>query len=157
MRHTCRALLVVAVLSTGVLSAAEEFNITEFGATANDATDDTSAIEDALTACGQVGGGTVFVPAGTFILCRRNAESPILEVPPNTTVRGEGTASTLKFAAGVNESNFWRMIGAPVAGGTKNVVIRDLHLDGSNTHPKYDKGKTRMAPSFSGRRGAHSG
>jgi hypothetical protein len=143
MRHTCRALLVVAVVSTGVLSAAaEEFNITEFGATANDATDDTSAIEDALTACGQAGGSTVFVPAGTFILSRRNAESPILEVPPNTTVRGEGTASTLKFAAGVNESNFWRMIGAPVAGGTKNVVIRDLHLDGSNTHPKYDKGKT---------------
>jgi len=143
MRHTCRALLVVAVVSTGVLSAAaEEFDITEFGATANDATDDTSAIEDALTACGQAGGGTVFVPAGTFILSRRNAESPILEVPPNTTVRGEGTASTLKFAAGVNESNFWRMIGAPVAGGTKNVVIRDLHLDGSNTHPRYDKGKT---------------
>jgi hypothetical protein len=143
MSRICRALLVVAVVSTGVLSAAaEEFDITEFGATANDATDDTSAIEDALTACGQAGGGTVFVPAGTFILSRRNAESPILEVPPNTTVRGEGTASTLKFAAGVNESNFWRMIGAPVAGGTKNVVIRDLHLDGSNTHPRYDKGKT---------------
>jgi hypothetical protein len=153
MRHTCRALLVIVVVSTGILSAeilsaeiqsasGKEFDITEFGATANDHTDDTSAIEDALTACGQAGGGTVVVPTGTFILSRRNAESPILEVPPNTTVRGEGTASTLKFAAGVNESNFWRMIGAPVAGGTKNVVIRDLHLDGSNTHPKYDKGKT---------------
>tara|TARA_R110002073_G_scaffold41701_12_gene117637 strand:+ start:84 stop:938 length:855 start_codon:yes stop_codon:yes gene_type:complete len=34
------------------------------------------------------------------------------------------------------------MIGAPVNGGTKNVVIRDLHLDGSNTHPEYVKGET---------------
>ena len=63
-------------------------------------------------------------------------------MPPNTTLRGEGPASTLKYAAGVNQSNFWRMIGAPVGAGTKNVVIRDLHLDGSNTHPKYVKGET---------------
>lgn len=141
MRHICKVFLVILVVSPGALSA-EEFDITKFGATANDETDDTSAIEDALTACGQAGGGTVVVPAGTFILSRRNAESPILEVPPNTTLRGEGTASTLKFADGVNQSNFWRMIGAPVDGGTKNVVIRDLHLDGSNTHPKYVKGET---------------
>lgn len=119
-----------------------EFDITKFGATPNDESDDTTAIENALTACADVGGGTVVVPAGTFILSRRNAESPILEVPPNTTLRGEGAPSTLKFAEGVNESNFWRMIGAPVNAGTKNVVIRDLHLDGSNTHPAYIKGET---------------
>ena len=34
------------------------------------------------------------------------------------------------------------MIEAPVKGGTKNVVIRDLHLDGSNTYPQYVKGET---------------
>lgn len=136
--------IVVLLLITNVSSRlpAAEFDITRYGATSNDKTDDTTAIEDALAACGQAGGGTVFVPAGTFILSRRNSESPILEVPPNTTLRGEGTASILKFDAGANKSNFWRMIGAPVAGGTKNVVIRDLHLDGSNTHPAYIKGET---------------
>ncbi len=121
---------------------AGEFEITRFGATADDQTDDTAAIEAALAACAQADGGTVVVPAGTFMLSRRNNESPILEVPPNTTIRGEGAASTLKFAAEVNQSNFWRMIGAPVDRGTNNVVIRDLHLDGSNTHPKYVKGET---------------
>ena len=122
--------------------SAKEFNITEYGATANDDTDDSTAIEKTLSACGKAGGGTVFIPAGTFILSRRNNETPILEVPPNTTIRGEGAASILKFDSKVNQSNFWRMIGAPVDGGTKNVVIRDLHLDGSNTHPKYVKGET---------------
>ncbi|MFT5467961.1 MAG: hypothetical protein ACI8UO_003069 [Verrucomicrobiales bacterium] len=134
----------IALLSTLALSpaAAEVFDITKFGATANDNTDDTTSIENALAACGEAGGGTVLIPAGTFILSRRNAESPILEVPPDTTVQGEGTSSILKFDPAVNTSNFWRMIGAPVATGTRNVVIRDLHLDGSNTHPKYEKGET---------------
>ncbi len=123
-------------------SMAAEFDIRQFGATPDDETDDTTAIEDSLTACAEAGGGTVLIPAGTFMLSRRDNESPILEVPPNTTIRGEGAASTLKFAPRVNHSNFWRMIGAPVDGGTRNVVIRDLHLDGSNTHPKYLKGDT---------------
>jgi hypothetical protein len=134
--------LLMLICNVSSRLPAAEFDIIRFGATPDDETDDTAAIEDALTACGQAGGGTVFVPAGTFILSRRNSETPILEVPPDTTLRGEGTASILKFAAGANKSNFWRMIGAPVAGGTKNVVIRDLHLDGSNTHPKYVKGET---------------
>ncbi len=133
---------LVSLVALASSASAETFDITSFGATANDVTDDTTAIENALTACAEAGGGTVFVPAGTFFLSRRNAETPILEVPPNTTFRGEGPASTLKFDPGVNQSNFWRMIGAPVDGGTRNIVIRDLHLDGSNTHPQYVKGET---------------
>jgi hypothetical protein len=133
---------IICLVAFVATSSAKEFDITEYGATADDDTDDTTAIEDALTACGKARGGTVFVPAGTFILSRRNSESPILEVPPNTTLRGAGAASILKFDPKANQSNFWRMIGAPVDGGTKNVVIRDLHLDGSNTYPKYVKGET---------------
>lgn len=140
MKRLLLTLVCLIALASSV--SAETFDITAFGATANDDTDDTTAIENALTTCAEAGGGTVFVPAGTFILSRRNAESPILEVPPNTTFRGEGPASTLKYAAGVNQGNFWRMIGAPVDAGTQNIVIRDLHLDGSNTHPKYVKGET---------------
>jgi len=136
------ATILSLLVGVTIPAMAGEHDITEFGATAGDQSDDTTAIENALTACADAGGGTVFVPAGTFILSRRDSESPILEIPPNTTLRGEGAASILKFAAAVNQSNFWRMIGAPVKGGTKNVVIRDLHLDGSNTHPEYVKGET---------------
>jgi len=137
-----RLIPVVLCAYAPTTAHAEEFRITNYGATANDQTDDSSAIEDALAACGEAGGGTVFVPAGTFLLSRRNNESPILEVPSNTTLRGEGSASILKFFPDVNQGNFWRMIGAPVNRGTQNVVIRDLHLDGSNSFPKYIKGET---------------
>lgn len=132
--------LTIWILSCGVSAA--EFDITQFGATPNDQTDDTGAIEDALAACGEAGGGTVSIPAGTFLLSRRNNESPILEIPSDTSLRGEGAASILKFDPRVNQSNFWRMIGAPVATGAKNIVIRDLYLDGSNVHPRYVKGET---------------
>ena len=124
------------------IAVAETYDVTKFGAVPNDDVDDSASIEKALTACEQSQGGTVLIPAGTFILSRRNNESPILEVPPNTTIRGEGAASILKYAPEVNQSNFWRMIGAPNATGTHNVVIRDLHLDGSNTHSAYIKGET---------------
>ena len=137
--------LLFAVFSVAATAAlqAEIFDITAFGATADDDSDDTHAIEKALAACGEAGGGTVLVPAGVFLISRHGAESPILEVPPNTTLRGEGNASTIKYTEAVNEGNFWRMIGAPVATGTSNVVIRDLHLDGSNKWPAYVKGETK--------------
>lgn len=136
------ASFIIAMFLFNVSVQAREFEVTKYGAVPNDAGDDTTAIENALIACREVGGGTVFIPAGTYILSRRKNETPILEIPANTTLRGEGAASILKFDPKVNQSNFWRMIGAPVDGGTKNVVIKDLHLDGSNTHPRYIKGET---------------
>ena len=135
--HPCLLLVGLPLAGFG-----ETFSITDFGATPNDDTDDTKAIERALAACGEAGGGSVFVPAGVFLLSRHGPESPILEVPPRTTFYGEGPASTLRFTEAANEGNFWRMIGAPVATGTRDVVIRDLHLDGANTFPAYVKGET---------------
>ncbi|QDU37520.1 Pectate lyase superfamily protein [Maioricimonas rarisocia] len=127
---------VIAAANAG----AAEFDITDYGASADDDGDDTGAINAALQACGEAGGGTVIVPAGTFLVSRQGSESPILEIPSNTTVRGAGDGSILKFAAGVNDSNFWRMIGA--SQDCHDITIRDLHLDGSNTHQRYVKGET---------------
>lgn len=115
------------------------FDITAHGATPNDDTDDTLAIAAAFKACHEAGGGTVFIPRGTFLVVRQGAESPILELPSNATVHGEGAASVLKFGPGVN--NFWRLLGAG-KDGCRHTTVRDLRLDGSNTQPRYEKGKT---------------
>ena len=42
------------------------FNIEDYGAIGNDSTDNTTAIQDCIDACLADGGGTVFVPPGTF-------------------------------------------------------------------------------------------
>ncbi|MBI3881453.1 MAG: right-handed parallel beta-helix repeat-containing protein [Verrucomicrobia bacterium] len=133
-------LILAALLGAALLAHAAEFNIVKFGAMPDDATDDTPAIRAALKACADAGGGTVLVPAGTFIVARKGIESPVLNLPSNTTLRGGGAASILKFAAKVNDSNFWRMLGA--SNDCHDIIIRDLHLDGANTHTNYVKGKT---------------
>ena len=137
LRPSVFAVLAVSVFANSLLAAT--FNIVDYGATPDDDTDDTVAIAKALAASDAVGGGTVFVPAGTFLITRQGAESPILMLPSNTILCGEGSASTLQFPKRASESNFWRMLGHGPE-GMRNVTIRDLHLDGSNTHPAYFKG-----------------
>jgi hypothetical protein len=131
--------VLLAVCFAAVPLSAATFNVVDYGATPNDETDDTAAVAKTLAACDAAGGGTVFVPAGTFVITRQGAESPILVVPSNTTLCGEGAASTLQFPKRASESNFWRMLGNAKEGG-RNIVIRDLHLDGGNTHPAYVRG-----------------
>lgn len=135
---TLALLLLLAAVSS---AQGGQFNIRESGATADDQSDDTLAVREALKACEAAGGGTVFVPAGTYIVSRQASETPILELPSNTTLCGEGMASVLKFDQKVNQTNFWRMLGAGSA-GCSNVIVRDLRLDGSNTFQRYEPGKT---------------
>ncbi len=134
------SLLASSVFGVAFSSQAEHFNIRDFGASPNDATDDTKAVAAAFAACGTNGGGKVFIPAGTYMVSRQGVESPILELPSNSIITGEGSASVLKFDPRVNDSNFWRMLG--ISGARSNIVVRDLRLDGSTTATKYDKGKT---------------
>jgi hypothetical protein len=84
----------------------------------------------------------VSVPTGDFLISREGPVSPVLALPSNTTLCGEGAASTLRFPERASASNFWRMLGNG-PGGLKNVVIRDLHLDGGNTHVEYKRGAPR--------------
>ena len=61
------AATVVALggLATGA-SAAGEFNVKDYGATGNGSSNDTSAINNAITAANNAGGGTVRFPSGTY-------------------------------------------------------------------------------------------
>ncbi|MFT5470030.1 MAG: polygalacturonase [Verrucomicrobiales bacterium] len=136
MRSIVRQILTALLLSI----AAFAIDITDFGAVPNDGLDDTAAIKAALAQAADDGGGIVKIPKGTFIISRGKSGACILEVPSNTIVEGEGTASILKFDEAVNKTNFWRMIGSYRA--VENVVIRDLALDGSNTATKYEPGRT---------------
>jgi hypothetical protein len=139
MLNRAAILAIILLQATGLWAA--EFNIRDFGATPDDATDDTQAVRAALASCEKAGGGSVVIPAGVYIVSRQASESPILELPSNALIRGEGAASVLKFDARVNQSNFWRLLGAATT-GCRNTTICHLRLDGSNTHPKYVPGKT---------------
>lgn len=58
------------------------FNVKDYSAVGDGVTDDTAAIQAALTACRVAGGGTVFVPAGTYLV------TADLIIGSNTTFQG---------------------------------------------------------------------
>jgi len=62
-----RLLLAAALLLTVVGARAQTYSVTKYGAVADGKTLATTAIQKAIDACNRAGGGTVEVPAGTFL------------------------------------------------------------------------------------------
>ncbi len=70
----------------------ETVSVKDFGAVGDGVTDDTEAIRGALDYINSIGGGTVFLPKGTY---RRPDTSRRLYVYSNTTIEGEGDLSVI--------------------------------------------------------------
>ena len=112
----------------------EIYNVKDFGAVGNASTDDTVAIQAAITAAlnlqatsGLTNGATVFFPAGEYI-----TTGPLYATNPgyeaSITLAGEGpTASTIKG------SFTGYTINKPDDGGVTFKVIRDLYILNQST------------------------
>ena len=61
------ALIFVATAATIGAQTPGSFNVRQFGASGNGTTSDTNAINKAIDACADAGGGIVYVPAGTYL------------------------------------------------------------------------------------------
>lgn len=103
------------------------YNVKSYGATGNGTTDDTTAIQTAINAAFAAGGGTVFLPAGTYVL------SSSLQPKNGITIQGAGmfystltTVSGATFAPIDNYNN--------VTTGTPNesIIFTDFEIDGSH-------------------------
>lgn len=74
------------------------FNVLDYGATGDGTTNDTAAIQAALTAAEAAGGGTVFLPKGEFKI------TDTLDLPGQVSLEGQGQFSILRVYAcdGIN-------------------------------------------------------
>jgi polygalacturonase len=54
-----------------------QFDITNFGAIGDGLTDNATAIQQAIDACSEQGGGLVYIPAGTFMTGPFNLKSNV--------------------------------------------------------------------------------
>ena len=70
------------------LSELNVYNIRDFGATGNGVTNDTAAINAALSAAAAAGGGTVLAPIGNYLTNGGH------DIPPRTTLLGAGPYAT---------------------------------------------------------------
>ena len=69
------------------LKLAETISVKDFGATGDGTTDDTTAIQNAINAVIAQGGGTLFFPAGTYLI------NATLTVPGAVILKGAGPGS----------------------------------------------------------------
>lgn len=88
-------------------SAVGLYNVRDYGAVGDGVTDDTTAIQNAINACGSAGGGTVHLPAATYkissTLVVGNGGSNVASTVNGVTVRGQGLyATTLKWGGATN-------------------------------------------------------
>src|SRR5579859_1941138 len=94
-------------------------NVKDFGATGNGTTDDTTAIQTALTAASTVGG--IYIPQGTYII----STTPL--IPSNVNVLGGGRGTILKAAAS-SQPNVLSVA------GNAHIVISNLQINGNKAN-----------------------
>lgn len=83
----------------GTAHAASTCTVTSFGATGNGSTKDTTAIQNAITAC--AGGGTVVFPSGKYLTAPLFLKSSvILDVQSGATILGSTTMSDYTVLSG---------------------------------------------------------
>jgi hypothetical protein len=139
--------LVPSVTATADPGIDAVFNVRNFGATGNGVTDDAQAIRDTVAAAKAAGGGTVYIPAGTYLLASRQAAPggfglvQLVNVS-NVEVIGDGPTSVVKLKA-----KDWRTTPEAHAFWCRRcdtVSFRDMRIDGSRDEPGFF-GQERMS------------
>jgi len=117
------ALDQIGDLATNVTDAA-------YGAMGDGVTNDTTAVQAAITAVSGAGGGVVYFPAGTY-LCSPN----VLAVPSNVRIVGSGRKSTFlkKSSAGVLLSISGPSTDATGATHARYSSVENIGLNGNST------------------------
>lgn len=99
-------------------------NVRDFGAIGNGQTDDTAAIQLAIDSVA-IDGGTVIIPAGTYLV-----SVPIL-VRNNVSVIGSGIGNTVLKVPDNHNDELFGVLRTPFGESTVNVYVANLTLDGN--------------------------
>jgi polygalacturonase len=123
---------------------AATFPVTNYGAVGNGSTDNTAAFRRAIEACNAAGGGTVVVPAGTYVTGAVYLKSNVNLRLDGATLRFSGTASdfptVLTRYEGIECMNRSPMI---YAYGEKNIALTGTGtLDAAGTS-SWNRGSDR--------------
>jgi len=117
-----------AVKRTAKAKFQDVLSVKDFGAVGNGTTDDTAAIQAAINAAGAAGGGTVFIPpgsyrVGTLSIITNNITLTGASRHDSRLIYKDATGNTIQL--GVNDANGWD---APGKSSGKNLTVRNLTI-----------------------------
>src|SRR2546423_15064753 len=100
------------------------YNALQYGADSTGATDSTSAIQAAITAAQNAGGGTIYFPSGTYLI-----SSTLSIIHDNVRLLGSGRTSVLQAAASFSATPMIWVQGPGGAGNFRfGAGVADLRL-----------------------------
>jgi polygalacturonase len=126
-----RSIFGLMLLAAGLPAAARTCDVTAFGARPNDERADTAAIQKAIHACAGTG-GTVVVPAGTFLtggltlgsdMVFRLGPGAVLKAIPDIALYPMRADARVARGAAPEEDAYDRYQAILYAGGVRNLVI----------------------------------
>jgi hypothetical protein len=118
-------LATTAFVQAAISAKKETVNAKDFGAVGNGIADDATAINSAISAVQALGGGVVYLGAGTFIV------GATLALPDNVVIKGAGQLATIiKLKASANVNIIEKKSGATGVGAG----LFDLTIDGNDSN-----------------------
>ncbi|MFO1243488.1 MAG: putative Ig domain-containing protein [Rickettsiales bacterium] len=131
------------------------FNVKNYGAKGNGTTDDRAAIQKALDAAFNAGGGDVYLPKGIYAI-GNGGQKPTyagLQIKDNVHVYGDGMGETVIKVKDGTSGGMTGIMRSPYARGTHDFSVRDLTLDGNRDHTtgKVDGWFNGFAPEQEGK------
>lgn len=119
LRHWSGVLVAAAMALAQTQSSAAIREVTSFGATPNDTTDDAAAIQKAIEAANA--GDTVSLPAGTFLI------NHALRAKSGVRIKGAGRDQTVLQFNADKQTDFFDL------SGTRNVELSGFTIDGKGS------------------------
>lgn len=115
----------------GGSGAAPGISVADYGAIGDGSTNDTAAIQAAITACGDAGGGIVYIPQGTYKL----TAALTLAADDLVDIIGENKETTILSWATVDTSTTMTAIDPTIA-PQKHRLLKNLTLQGPGSFAK---------------------
>ena len=110
----------------------ERVSVKDFGAVGDGTTDDTAAIQAAITAV--TDGGTVYLPAGQFLLATATG-SRILQITKRIQIVGDGWDSVLLVGSSIGSGVDVIQIQPPTVAGVQGVRFQDFYISKQSGTP----------------------
>lgn len=125
--------LATPALFNGLFDAAwkgDIYNVKRFGAVGDNSTDDTASIQSAIDTASADGGGTVYLPPGTFRLSSKDTTlANCLTPKSNVLVRGAGGGTIITVPNGFGEFDIFRSTNS-----VSNFGLADFVYDGNGSN-----------------------